>query len=103
MLLRKGTYPYEYMDDCEKISETSLPEKKDFYSHLNMEEITDQDYKHAKRFCKDFKMKILGKFHDLYVQSDNLLLADEINNFRNMSLEIYEFDPAHFLSVPGLA
>ena len=48
-------------------------------------------------------MKSLGEFHDLHVQNDNLLLADEINYFRNMSLEIYGFDPAHFFSVPGLA
>ena len=68
-----------------------------------MEEITDQDYRNAKRFCKDFEMKSLGEFHDLHVQNDNLLLADEINYFRNMSLEIYGFDPAHFFSVPGLA
>ena len=57
LLLRKGVYPYEYMADWEKFSETSLPEKQDFYSHLNMEGITDADYVHAKRFCKDFEIK----------------------------------------------
>ena len=57
LLLRKGVYPYEYMADWEKFSETLLPEKEDFYSHLNMEDITDADYVHAKRFCKDFEIK----------------------------------------------
>ena len=58
LLLRKEVYPYEYMDDCEKSNETSLPEKKkDFYSQLNMEDITDADYVHAKRVCKDFEIK----------------------------------------------
>ena len=64
------------MDDWEKFNETSLPEKEDFYSHLNMEDITDADYAHAKRVSKDFEIKHLGEYHDLYVQSDTLLLAD---------------------------
>ena len=103
LLLQKGVYPYEYMDDWEKFNETSLPEKEDFYSHLNMEDITDADYAHAKRVCKDFEIKNLGEYHDLYVQSDTLLLADVFENFRNMCLEIYELDPAKFLSAPELA
>ena len=59
-----------------KIHETSLPEKEDFYSHLSMEDITDADYVHAKRVYKSFEIKHLGEYHDLYVQSDTLLLAD---------------------------
>ena len=65
-MLWKGIYPYEYIDDWEKFSETLLPEKEDFYSHLNMEDNTDADYVHAKRVCKDFEIKILGGYHDLY-------------------------------------
>ena len=91
------------MDDCKKFNETSLPEKEDFYSHLNMEDITDADYTHAKRFCKDFEIQNLGEYHELYVQSDTLLLADVFENFRSMCLEIYELNPAHFLFAPGLA
>ena len=56
LLLQKGAYPYEYMDDWEKFNETSLPEKEDFYSHLNMEDISHGDYSHAKRVCKDFSL-----------------------------------------------
>ena len=55
LLLQKGIYPYEYTDDWEEFSESSLPEKKDFYSDINMEDITDADYMHAKRVCKDFE------------------------------------------------
>ena len=91
------------MDDWEKSNETSLPEKEDFCSHLNMEDITGADYAHRKRGCKDFEIKNLGEYHDLYVQSDTLLIADVFQNFRNMCLEVYEFDPAKFLSAPGLA
>ena len=58
LLLRKGVYQYEYMDDWEKFNETTLPEKEDFYSHLNIEDISDADYAHAKRVCKDFKIKV---------------------------------------------
>ena len=89
------------MDDWEKFSET--PEEEDFYSHLNMEDITDADYTHAKRVCKDFEIKNLAEYHDLYVQSNILLLADVFENFRNMYVKIYELDPAKFLSAPGLA
>ena len=101
-MLQKGIYPYEYVDDCEKFSET-LPEKEDFYSHLNMEDIIDPDFMHTKRVCKDIEIKTLGECCDLYVQSDVLLLADGFENFRNMCLEIYAIDPAKFISAPGLA
>ena len=88
-----------------KFNESSLPEKEDFYSHrhLNMEHINDADCTHAKKVCKDFKIRNLGDYHDLYVQSDTLLLADVFENFRNMCLKMYELDPAHFLFAPGLA
>ena len=68
-----------------------------------MEDNIDVDYAHAKRFCKDFEVKDLGEYHDLYVQSDTLLLADIFQKFRNMCIEIYELDSAKFLSSPGLA
>ena len=101
LFLQKGFYTYEYMDDWEKFNETLLPEKEDFYSHLNMEDITDADYVHAKRVSKDFEIKDLGEHHDLYVQGLTLLLADVFENFKNMCLKIYELDPARFFSDPG--
>ena len=52
-----GVYPYEYLDDWERFNKTSLPEKEDFYSYLNMEDCTDSDYTHAERVCKDFEIK----------------------------------------------
>ena len=101
-MLQKDVYLYEYIDDWEKFNNTSLNEKEDFYYHLNMEDITDADYMQAKRICKDFELKNLGEYHDLFAQSDTLLLADVFENFRNMSLKIYELDPSKFLSAPGL-
>ena len=103
LLLRKGVYPYEYADNWERFSEISLPSKKNFYSNLNMEDISDNDYRHANNVFKVFKFENLGNYYDLYVQSDTLLLADVFNNFREMYLKEYELDPAHFLSLPGLA
>ena len=103
LLLRKGVYPYEYMDSWEKFNETVLPPKKDFYSNLNLEDISDEDYKHAQKVWDVFEIKNLGEYHDLYVQSDTLLLADIFENFRNMCLNIYELDPVYFVSAPGLA
>ena len=102
LLLRKGVFPYEYMESWERFSEISLPSKEDFYSNLNMEDISDIDYRHANAF-KGFKLENLRDYHDLYVQSDTLLLVDVFNNFRDMRIKGYELDPAHFLSLPGLA
>ena len=103
LLLRKGVYPYEYMDSWKRFNETELPDKKSFYSELNKEGITDEDYAHVQRVWKEFNIKNLGEYHDLYVQSDTLLLADVFENFRDKCIEKYELDPAHFLSAPGLA
>ena len=103
LLLRKGVYPYEYMDNWERFDKTSLPDKKSFYSSLNMENIDYIDYRHGNNVFKKFKLKHLGEYHHLYVQSDTLLLADVFENFRNMCIKVYELDPAHFLSLPGLA
>ena len=102
-MLRKGVYPYEYMDKWERFNETSLPSKESFYSNLNMEDIDDIDYRHGNNLFNKFKLNNLGDYHDLYVQSDTLLLADVFENFRNMCLKDYELDPAHFLLLPGLA
>ena len=103
LLLRKGVYPYEYMDSWQRFDETSLPDKEAFYSNLNMEDITDVDYRHGKIVLEYLINKNLADYHDLYVQSDTLLLADVFENFRNMCIKVYELDLAHFLSAPGLA
>ena len=103
LLLRKGVYPYEYMDNWERFNETLLPSKESFYSNLNMENIDDIDYRHGNNVFKRFKLKNLGEYHDLYVQSDTLLLADVFENFRKTCLKVYELDPVHFLLLPGLA
>ena len=103
LLLIKGVYPYECMDSWERFNETSLPSKEDSYSNLNMENIDDIDYRHGNNVFKTFKLDNVGDYHDLYVQSDTLLLADVFENFRDMCIKAYELDPAHFVSLPGLA
>ena len=103
LLLRKGAYPYEYMDSWRRFKEESLPDKESFYSKLNKKGITNEDYAHAQKVWDALNKKNLGEYHDLYVQSDTALLADVFESFRDKSLEIYELDPAHFLSAPGLA
>ena len=103
LLLRKGVYPYEYMYSWEKFNETSLPTKEDFYSHLNTVDIDDIDYRHGNNVFKSFKLENLGDYHDLYVKSDTLLLADVFENFRDMCINVYELDSGHFVSLPGLA
>ena len=102
MLLRKGIYPYEYIDNWERFDENTIPLKEAFYSELNLENITDKDYEHVKKVLKVFKIKNLDEYHDLYVQCDAFLFADVYENIRNTCIKIYRLDPAHFLSAPGL-
>ena len=103
MLLRKGVFPYEYMDGWDKFNETSIHSKESFYSNLTMENISETDYRHANNVFKTFKLNNLGDCYDLYVQSDTLLLVDVFENCRKACIKEYELDPAHFLSLPGLA
>ena len=91
------------MDSWEKFDETALPPKEAFYSNLNLEDVSDEDYVHAQKVWDVFEIKNPGKYHDLYVQSDTLLLADVFENFRNKCLEKYQFDPVYFVSAPQLA
>ena len=84
------------MDNWERFNETLLPDKETFYTNLNMEDITDVNYMHAKIVFKTLINKNLGDYHDLFAQSDTLLLADIFENFRNMCIKVYELDPAHF-------
>ncbi|KAL9987185.1 hypothetical protein ACROYT_G001444 [Oculina patagonica] len=103
LLCKKGIYPYEYMGSWERFRETSLPEKEKFYSKLNDEHITDEEYEHAQKVWKTFGCKTLGDYHDLYVQTDVTLLADVFENFRKICLEKYELDPANYYTSPGLS
>ncbi|KAL9982399.1 hypothetical protein ACROYT_G004435 [Oculina patagonica] len=103
LLCKKGIYPYEYMDSWERFSETSLPEKEKFYSKLNDENITDEEYKHAQNVWETFGCQTLGDYHDLYVKTDVSLLADVFENFRKICLEKYGLDPANYYTTPGLS
>ena len=103
LLLRKGVYPYEYMDSWERFNETSLPPKESFYSELNLEDISDKDYLHAQKVWDVFEIRNLGEYHDLYVQTDTSLLADVFEKIKDKCIDIYGLDPSYFLSAPGLA
>ena len=103
LLLRKGIYPYEYIDTWERFDEKTIPPKEAFCSELNLENITDKDYEHVKKVWEAFEIKNLGEYHDLYVQCDTFLLADVFENFKDMFFNEYGLDRAHFLSAPELA
>ena len=103
LLLRKGVYHYEYMHSWNQFNEPVPLVEDYYYSKLNQKCITKEDLKHVKKVCDTFKIKNLREYHDLYVQSDTLLITDVFENFRDKCIENYELDPAHFLSAPGLA
>ena len=103
LMSQKGVYPYDFMDRFEKFDQTELPTKDQFYSILNDQHITDDEYDHAKKVWKAFKIKTMGEYHDLYLGSDVLLLADVFESFRKICLQYYKLDPCHYFTSPGLS
>ena len=102
LLVRKGVYPYDYMDSFDKFNK-KLPMKEEFYSILKNEHISDEDYGHAQDVWNTFSLENMGEYHDLYLQSDILLLSDVFENFRKTCLEYYKLDPCHYFTSPGLS
>ena len=103
LLTRKGVYPYDYVSSLNILAETHLPSKEKFYSQLNDEDISDDDYQHAIRLWNTFGCKTIRDYHNLYLKSDVLLLSDVFENFRKTCLKHYKLDPAHYYTSPGLA
>ena len=103
LLKKKGVYPYSYMDSFKRFEETELPSIDQFYNDLNNTAISESDYQHAREVFKSFKIKNLGEYHDLYLKTDVLILADVFENFRENCLKYYRLDPAHYYTSPGLA
>ena len=103
LLVRKGVYPYDYMDSWDKFFEVRLPRTDEFYSKLNMSGISDDKYEHAKKVWEEFGLKNLGEYHDLYLRTDVILISNIFEKFREVCIENYGLDPAHFYTTPGLA
>ena len=103
LLARKGVYPYDFMDSFEKFNKTELPIQEEFYSILNNEHITDKQYELAQNVWNTFKLKSMGEYHDLYLQTDILLLVDVFENFRKTCIRYYKLDPCHYFTSAGLS
>ena len=103
LLSQKGVYPYDFMDSFEKFNQTELPTKDQFYSILNDQHITDDEYDHANKVWNTFMIKTMGEYHDLYLISDVLLLTDVFENFRKTCMQYYKLDLCHYFTSPGLS
>ena len=103
LLSKKGVYPYDFMDSFKKFKSKELPTKEQFYSILNNEHITNEEYEHAKEVWETFYMKNMGDYHDLYLLSDLLLLTDVFENFRKTCMQYYKLDPCHYFTSLGLS
>ena len=103
LMSKNGVYLYDFMDSFEKFSQTEVPAKEHFYSILNDQHITNDEYEHARKVWKTFKIKTMGEYHDLYLGSDVLLLTDVFENFRKTCLQYYKLDPCHYFTSPGLS
>ena len=103
LLIRKGIYPCEYMNNWNRFTETKLPSKDKFYSNLYMSGVGEKEYEHACKVWKEFWIKNMGEYHNLYLKTDAILLANVFESFRNICMKNYWLDPAHFYTAPGLA
>ena len=103
LLNRKGVYPYEYVNSWDRFNETQLPPIDAFYSNLNMSSISEDDHQHAQRVWEEFEIHNLGDYHDLYLRTDVVLLANVFEAFRDTCLRHHKLDPVHFYTSPGLA
>ena len=100
LVKEKGVYPYEYMDSFKKFSENKLPDKCKFFSSLKDKCISEKDYQRANNVWNVFKMNSMGNCHDLYLNTDVLLLADVFEKFIKTCLDYYA---CHYFSSPGLS
>ena len=91
------------MNSMDRFDETTLPNIEKFYSKLQLKDISENDYKHAKKEWDIFEIKKLGQYLDLYVQADAAQLSDVCESFRSLCLKEYQLDPAYFVSTPSLA
>ena len=103
LMSQKCVYPYDFMDCFKKFNLTKLPTKEQFYSILNAQHISNEEYKHAKKIWKTFNIKTMGGYHDLYLTSDIILLADVFENFIKTCLLYYKLDPCHCFTSSGLS
>ena len=103
LLTRKGVYPYEYVNSWDRFEETQLPPISAFYSNLTMSSISEEDYQHAQRVWKEFGIHNLGNYHNLYLRTDVVLLANVYEAFRDACQKHYKLNPVHFYTSPGLA
>ncbi|XP_065654946.1 uncharacterized protein LOC136081548 [Hydra vulgaris] len=103
LLLRKGVYPYDWVDSINRFNETQLPPKDSFFSKLTDEDISDNDYSHAQNVWNEFNCKTFRDYHDLCNVSNVLLQADVFENFRDVCMNIYKLDPAWYYTSPELA
>ena len=101
--LRKGVMPYEWFNSFDRFNETKLPPKEAFYSKLNNSHITDAEYEYAQKVWKMAGCKTMRDYHDIYLKTDVLLLADIFQNFRESALQRYKLDPLWYYSTPGFA
>ena len=103
LLTDKGVYPYDYFTSFDKFRDKQLPPKEAFYSNLTESHIEDEEYERAQKIWEHFGMRNLGQHHDLYLRTDVLLLTDVFENFRDLCLEYYGLDPAHYFTLPNFA
>jgi len=103
LMLRKGLYFYDYATDFKIFDETDIPTRDIFYNKLNNENISESDYNHVINVWKTFNIKNKGEYHDLYLKTDVLLLADVFEEFRNKCFNVYELDPCYYYTLPGYA
>ena len=103
LLSQKGVYPYRYINSFDRLGKDNLPTRDAFYNDLSETDISEEDYLHAETVWNVLHIQNMEEYHDIYMETDVHLLADVFENFRDLCLNIYKLDPAHFYTSPGLA
>jgi len=103
LMLRKGLYFYDYADSFSVFEENEIPKPEHFFNTLDDKEISEKDYNHVVQVWNEMNIKNKGEYHDLYLKTDVLLLADVFENFRKFAMDTYELDPCHYYRLPGFA
>ena len=103
LLLRKGVYAYEYTLSLDRLREAQLPPKEAFQSQLSHSDMSDEDYEHAHNVWREFEIKMLGEYRDLYLKTDVVLLAELFEDFRCTCLQDDDLDPAQYFTLPSLS
>lgn len=102
LLRRKGVFPYDYLDDYDKLYQREMPRIEHFYNSLRNEPLSEDDYRHFVEVWNSFECETMQDYMELYLITDTMLLAAVVERYRQSTLEHFQLDPMHYVTAPSL-